>query len=129
MLEAASLGHFTGTESYHRWSILFRNMVLTDGALYVAKNGGSHGAFWLMDAIASHQPAARKHRSLQDIQFWKLRVNLAKKTCVLECRADSDKPVLIKQEIEYTDFDLEEIDLWVQPGGDNLWVIMLPSEY
>lgn len=128
MLDAGSLAQYTGTEQYHRWSILFRNMVLTDGAMYVAKNGGSHGAFWLMDAIASHQPAARKHQALCEIQFWKLRVN-ADRSCTLECRADSDKPVLIKQDIEYTDFDRDEIELWVQPGGEGYWVIMLPSEY
>jgi len=128
MLDAGSLGQFTGTEAYHRFSILFRNIVLTDGAMYVAKNGGTNGAFWLMDAIASHQPAARKHAALRDIQFWKLTVK-PDHSCTLECRADSDKPVLIKQEIGYTDFDRDEIDLWVQPGGENLWVIMLPSEY
>ena len=53
-----------------RWSPLFRQMVLTDGAKFVADNGGAHGAYWLMDAIASHQPKALRNEMLRDIQFW-----------------------------------------------------------
>ena len=56
MLDQAVLAGFSGTEEYHRYSPLFRRMLLTDGAKYVADNGGGHGAYWLMDAIASHQP-------------------------------------------------------------------------
>ena len=52
----SNLAQFTGTEAYHRWSPLFPRMVLTDGAMFVAKHGGTSGAFWLMDAIVSHQP-------------------------------------------------------------------------
>ena len=46
----AELDQFTGTEGYIRWSPLFRRMVLTDGAKFVADNGGAHGAYWLVDA-------------------------------------------------------------------------------
>ena len=38
----ADLTNFTGTEAYHRWSILFRNFVLTDGAKYVKDGAYSH---------------------------------------------------------------------------------------
>lgn len=128
MLDAASLAQFTGTEGYERWSPLFRNMVLSDGAKYVALNGGTNGAFWLMDAIASHQPAALKIPQLRDIQFWKLTVN-EDHSCDLVCRIDSDREPSIKQHIEYTDFDQKEFDLWVGPLDEKHYVIYLPSEY
>jgi hypothetical protein len=123
------LDHFTGTEAYHRWSLLFPRMVLTDGAKFVADNGGTNGAYWLVDAIASYQPRLCKHRDdrLREIQFWTLKVT--DDSAVLTCRADSDVPPVVTQRIEYTDFDLPEIDLWALPIGDGRWVIMLPSEH
>jgi hypothetical protein len=127
MLSETDLMQFTGTDEYHRWSILFRNVVLTDGAKFVADNGGGHGAYWLMDAIASYQPRLRKHRDvrLQEIQFWNLAVKDGQG--ILTCRADSGEKPVITQRIDYTDFD-RSIDLWVEPS-DDLWVILLPSEH
>lgn len=51
------LPNFYGTETYTRWSMLFPNFVLTDGAKYIAE---SCDAYWLMDAIASHVRSYRK---------------------------------------------------------------------
>ena len=131
MLATADIAQFYGTERYHRWSPLFRNMVLTDGAEYVAENGGAHGAYWLMDAIASWQPELRKHadQRLRDMQFWTLTVH-EDKSAELVCLADNGEPPAAQQHIEYTDFDLPTIDLWVGPvEEDRKRVIMLPSEY
>lgn len=111
------LAGFTGTENYHRWSILSR-MVLTDGAKSLAEEAG---AYWLMDAIASHQPKALRDPKLQEIQFWKLKAKDGK--AVLTCERDTDD-VAITQRIAFTDFPMDEVKLWVQNG-----VIMLPSEY
>ena len=127
----SQLDQFTGTEGYLRWSPLFRRMVLTDGAKFVAENGGTNGAFWLMDAIASHQPKALKNEMLRDIQFWTLEVKErdGRKSAVLTCRTDSDEKPTIIQKIEYTDFDLPKIDLWVEPLDENTYVILLPNEH
>jgi hypothetical protein len=122
------LRQFTGTEGYHRWSPLFRRMVLTDGVKFVADNGGTHGAYWLADAIASHQPTAMKNVELRDMQFWNLTVK-PDHSAVLTCRADSGRKPAITQRIEYTDFDLPEIDLWVGPVDETTYTILLPSEY
>jgi hypothetical protein len=35
---------------------------------------------------------------------------------------------IITQRIDYTDFPLEQIDLWLVADGKN-WVLMLPTEY
>lgn len=142
------LDQFTGTESYTRWSILFRNHVLTDGAKFLADNGGEHGAYWLMDAIASYHAKCMKDPMLRDMQFWTLKVNREppakpmtvgavlqhkqggqKAMAVLTCERDTGN-VAFRQEIPYTDFQLDEIKLYVAPMGDGQhFVILLPSEY
>jgi len=115
----AELPNFYGTEAYHRWSALFRTFVLTDGAQYIAD---ACGAYWLMDAIASHRQSyagedfvvAKFGKSGEE--WWKL---------ILD---DGNDNVLAQQAIEFSDFPLNEIKLYVVKS-DGLWVIMLPSEY
>ena len=128
MINEQDLSQFYGTENYHRWSALFPNIYLTDGVQYVAENGGQNGAFWLMDAIASHQPNALKIPELSEIQFWTLTVN-PDKSAELVCQIDSDRKPSIVQKIGYTDFDLPEIKLWVAPADTHNYVIYLPSEH
>jgi hypothetical protein len=128
-LKPQELSQFTGTSSWHRWSPLFPKMLLTDGAQYVAEHGGDNGAFWLMDAIASHQPALQANPRLQDAQFWKLAVN-PDKTARLTCVEDLNFPPVVDQQIEYTDFDCNELQLYCMPIGDGIhYTILLPSEY
>lgn len=115
---------FSGTEAYHQWSFLFRNTVLTDGAHWLAENAG---ACWLMDAIASYQPALLKKK--QTYQFWSLKVS--DKTARLTCE-NGDGRELLHQDIEYTDFPLDEVKLYCMAGecgGRPVMVILLPSEY
>jgi hypothetical protein len=126
-LSLDDLREFRGTDDYHR---LFGNIFLTDGAKYVAKNGGERGALWLMTAIASYQHDLANDRELASYQFWKLEVESGKG--LLTCRADSGREPAITQVIDYTDFDLGEIELWCSQtalGGRPAMVICLPSEY
>ena len=114
----AELPNFYGTENYHRWSILFRNFVLTDGAKYIAE---ACGAYWLMDAIASHLISYRDEgfvvaKFAEYGSAWKLQLE------------DGDDRILARQTIEFTDFPLDEITLYVIKQ-DDLWVVLLPSEY
>jgi hypothetical protein len=128
-LNPGDLAQFTGTAGWHKWSPLFPKMTLTDGARYVAEHGGENGAYWLMDAIASHQPELLKNPRLQDAQFWTLSVN-PDKTAKLTCVEDSDCPPCVEQHIDYTDFDLNELRLYCMPLGDGAhYTILLPSEY
>jgi len=123
----SGMNGFTGTMEYHVWSILFgKRIVATDGAIWLAE---SAGAFWLLDAIASHQPRCLKDSMLRDMQFWTLKVN-ADKSAVLECERDSGD-VAIRQGIPHTDFPLGEVKLWVERGETNApcMVILLPSEH
>lgn len=130
-INVTDLRQFTGTEQWHRWSPLFPKVLLTDGAKYVAEHGGKHGAYWLMDAIASYQNSdpIKKNPELQRFQLWTLEV-APDKTAKLTCRADSDLPAKIKQFIDYTDFDLTEFSMYCLPTGDQQTrTILLPSEY
>jgi hypothetical protein len=125
------LRHFTGTTNWHRWSQIFPRMLLTDGAKYVAEHAGRHGAYWLMDAIASHQAAEpiRQTPALQEFQLWTLEV-APDKTAKLTCQADSHLPAVIEQLIEYTDFDLSTFSMYCMPVGDGQTkTILLQSEY
>ena len=119
------LSNFHGTEKYHRFSILFPKMVLTDGAKWLGDNAE---CFWLFDAIASHQKQAMKDPMLKEMQFWTLKVN-SDKTATLICERDTDD-VAITQNIEYTDFPLPEIKLYCAPAdASGIFVILLNSEY
>ncbi len=121
----ADLPHFTGTESYTNLSYpwLREKFMLTDGANYLAEKAK---AFWLMDAIASHQP--NKKVSREPFQVWELVVSADCKA-VLTC-TDGDEHILARQEIPSTDFPLENISLYVSQD-DELGgrVVMLTSEY
>lgn len=126
MLTKESLNHFTGTEGYFRhWT---HRLVYTDGVKYLADNG----AAWLVDAIASYQGDKRLtgNDMLRDMQFWKLTVTDGK--AVLTCKADSGYAPAITQNIEFTDFPLDEVEVWVERGSvdgvNECMVAMLPSE-
>ena len=78
----------------------------------------------MLDAIASYQRDRRITRNamLRDLQFWALTVKDG--AGVLTCIADSGRKPAITQEIPFTDFPLDEIELWFTNN-----TIYLPSEH
>jgi hypothetical protein len=124
------LNQFNGSENYFRhWT---DRLILTEGVQFLADKGDAH---WLIDAIASYQgdPRITGNPMLRDVQFWKLTVADGKGT--LTCVEDTGRPPVIAQEIEYTDFPLDEVEVWVERGSaltDQGWlialVVMLSSE-
>ncbi|MBF0105779.1 MAG: hypothetical protein HQM16_10690 [Deltaproteobacteria bacterium] len=111
------LNQFTGTEEYHRMN----GLLLTDGARYLAERAG---AFWLMDVIWSYVATSKKIRE-EGFLSCKLSVKDNKARFVID---DGNDNVLATQEIEYTDFPLDEIGLFAQRYGKD-YVVMLTSEY
>lgn len=109
------LSQFTGTDHYYRHG-LCRNITYTDGVKYVAETAG---AYWLIDKIATNQLEPKIRR--EEFQAWKLRVNDS--AGVLTCD-DGNGNIVHSEEITFTDFPLDEIDLWVEGT-----VILLPSEH
>jgi len=116
-LSKANLQNFTGSENWYRHG-LNRRVVFTDGAKYVADQGG---AYWLLDAIAIAQ-LYEKTVSGEEFQVWTLKVN-EDCTASLICDDGNDN-IVYTQHIEFTDFPIPEIKLFFT---DN--TILLPSEY
>ena len=116
-LSEVQLRQFTGSENWYRHGIN-RSVLFTDGAKYVADQGG---AYWLLDIIAIAQQHD-KGVSAEEFQVWKLLVGKDRSATVL-CEDGNDK-VVYSQPIPFTDFPLEKITLYF---ANN--VIHLPSEY
>ena len=111
-----TIPQFYGTEAYYRWSPIFGNFLLTDGAKYIAE---ACDAYWLVDLFASYLQAYKG----EGFAVLYLKVKDGKATAQIE-----DGNVLKKQKIEYTDFPLDQIVLYCIPQDDQ-FVIMLPGEY
>ncbi len=116
-LTEAELRNFTGSEHWYRHGLV-RSILFTDGAKYVADEGG---AYWLLDEIALAQKG-EKAVAAERFQVWTLKVN-ADRTATLSCGDGNDNTVYTK-EIPFTDFPAIEITLWF---ANN--TIYLPSEH
>ncbi|NMF63281.1 hypothetical protein DP113_34655 (plasmid) [Brasilonema octagenarum UFV-E1] len=112
----ADLKQFIGSDIiYKHWL----GIGFTEGVKYLADTAE---AYWLIDAIASHQTQTfLSNTKLQYFQIWHLLVK--GKSGTLICEWDTDKEIL-RQELEYTDFSLSSIKLYLVQR-----VLMLPNEY
>jgi hypothetical protein len=113
----ADLRNFTGSEHWYRHGLV-RDVLFTDGAKYIADEGG---AYWLLDEIAFAQKG-EKAVAAEEFQVWTLKVN-ANGTATLSCGDGNDNIVFTKP-IPFTDFPADEITLWF---ANN--TIYLPSEH
>ena len=102
-------------------------MIYSPGVKFVADKAE---AYWLIDAIASYfmgGQMAYPDSRLDTLQFWRLEVK-EDRTARLTARADSGVEPYVIQRIEYTDFPLEQIDIWAGFDG-KYWTLYLPSEH
>lgn len=81
-------------------------------------------SYWLIDAIFSHQYAKfiQSSESLQDFQVWELIVKKDQSASLQF--SDGNETSKAVQQIEYTDFPLSNIKLYLCHR-----VLMLPGEY
>jgi hypothetical protein len=125
-----SLKQFTGTDNYYKHLLGLR---YTDGIQYLAEKAQ---CYWLIDVIASHQTKKLlADQMLKDFQLWLLVVSDSHEfikpkphhQAVVSCWGDTPnvgiKPP-VRQDIDFTDFPLSEIKLFLVQG-----VLMLPGEY
>ncbi len=115
LLTEEDLCQFTGSEKLYSHSFL--NYKYTDGVRYLAQKGK---AYWLIDTIVAWQTKDSLRR--ESFQSWALTVK-DDCTAILEATDGNDKQ-LVRQTIEFTDFPLPEITLYLI---DN--ILLLPSEY
>lgn len=114
------LKQFHGTEEYHKHLFPGRSpILLTDGCKFIREECN---AYWLFDAILSYQPSLE--RKGINFQVWELKQLRKDLTWQLTCREDKGKKPVIIQAIEYSDFPLDYIKIWVIDK-----VALLPSEY
>lgn len=129
MIRQSDLNQFTGSESFFQHS-LNRKVVYTEGVRYLAQKAG---AYWLIDAIASwlgsdkHRNAAASDPRIDYLHLWTLQ-RQAGGGARLFAKADSPDEPFIVQDIEFTDFPFETIDIWVGFDGSR-WTLYLPSEH
>jgi len=111
----------------------------TEGIKCLAENAGN-GAFWLLDLIGSHQRTIRnlctntdaKLRAdgemLRDFQVWN--IAMEDRIMTVTCIADTDHAPVVTQRIEYTDFPLDELTIYVERDGrtETSMTMMLTSE-
>jgi hypothetical protein len=119
-----SLAHFNGTEQWFRHSLM-RNVLYTEGVQYLAEQAE---AYWLIDKIASMQ--LEPMIAAEPFQAWKLALtsdNKAVLTCTDGGKLGDEPELLHKEHITFTDFPLDEIELWVEKGEHI--VILLPGEH
>ena len=109
-----NLDQFHGTEHYYKHST---GLLYTDGILYLISKTNCH---WFIDIIASYQ------YKFKDVHFqiWKLELNKNDAGAVVTMKEDTDKPIKASQEILYTDFPLDKIEVYCI---DN--VVLLKSEH
>jgi hypothetical protein len=116
----AQLAQFTGTENYyiHQMS----KLRYTDGVAFLAEKAG---AYWLLDLIGSWQPEiiARYGDRGKEFQAWRLVKKQDSSGWIARCE-DGNNGYLVSQEIEYSDFPLDIVEVWCIGG-----VMLLPSEY
>ena len=113
-----ALSCFTHTEIVRpHWSGKF---FYSDGVRFLAEYAD---AYWLLDVIASHLDWGL---FCQPLQVWTLTVfrQVHPAAGKLECRLDEGKPVIRRHLIDYVDFPLDSMKLWLYKG-----MLMLRSEY
>jgi hypothetical protein len=117
-----TIAHYTGTEQYHRH---FLGLLFTDGVQQLAEMAE---CYWLIDVIASHQ-TRKLDTACDGFQLWTITTGVDAKTCVVECRTDSNEPALVRQVIGFTTFPIAgKFTLYVE-GPRGQAVLLLPSEH
>jgi hypothetical protein len=113
------LANFYGgsEQCYRHYSRAFN---YSEGIKYLATKAN---CYWLLDAIASWQlsPKVKKSRMNEGFQIWEL-TRTTGNQAILTGAWDTDK-IVVTQEIEYTDFPLPKIKLWLTDE-----FLCLPSE-
>ncbi len=112
----AELKHFTGSEQIF-YNPLFPKFRYTEGVKYLAQE--TH-CYWLLDYIFSNQHCEELQQN--PFQVWKLKV--AQDNTAIITVEDGNKNQVKSFKLEFTDFPLEQFDLWFIEG-----TLILPSEY
>jgi hypothetical protein len=115
-----ALENFIGSQNLYYRETPTGRIEYTDGIYFLQRND----CLWLIDAIASYQ--TQEFKAVDDRQFWKLRVDPATQTATLICD-DGNGNIRVTQAIEFTDFPLSELNIYVEINHSVFLCLM--SEY
>jgi len=118
----AQLAQFTASTTFTRHALV-PQMLMTEGVTFLAQ---AAGAYWLTDAIGSY--LLDKRARSEPFQVWRLNVDPQSSSATLKMTNGDHEVPIIAQQIDYTDFPLTDIELWLVAEG-NHWVLLLPTEY
>jgi hypothetical protein len=94
-------------------------MLITDGCQYIRDE---LKAYWFFDTILSYQAYLLNRKiNFQIRELKQLRLDM---TWLLTCREDKNSKPVVRQSIEFSDFPIDYIKIWVIDK-----VALLPSEY
>lgn len=110
----SQLKNFIGSENIYKNTL---GLLYTDGLKYIAD---SCGAYWLIDLVESYQ---KEVSEMCPFQLWTIKVN-PDKSAVVTLQDDSNCPIVVQQDIPYTDFPIKELKLYCCNN-----TLLLPSEY
>lgn len=110
-----NLPQFTGTEQIWKHRTFAGSIYLSDGCNFIREKAQCR---WLFDLIFSHQLKLKT----ESFQCWKLN-RIDGNVFSVQC-SDGNKTILVSQEISYSDFPLDEIEIWLIDG-----ISLLKSEY
>jgi hypothetical protein len=118
-LQSQLAGFYGSENSYYRSTPIL--IYYTDGIKWLQKNAN---CYWLTNLIASYQTT--EFKKANNRQFWKLVVTDS--SAILTCD-DGNGNISITRSIEYTDFPLPNLSIWVEIQEEGRIFIYLPSEY
>ena len=127
-LTHADLSQFTGDlERFYR--PYNRKVLYTPGVKFLAEKAEAYG---LMDDIASNYgseqmiEAMNRDARLKSLQLWRL--ELTDNSAVLIAYADVGEEPFIRQEISYTDFPLDYVEIWAGYDG-QVWTLYARNRF
>ena len=116
------LRNFYGTEAYYRTN---PGLLVTDGVKFLAYNAG---CYWLLDMVWSYLPVLRKSRDTFFVVVL-TKEGVRDPGAIFSIQDDiPPNQTYAQQAIEYTDFPLDEIVLYLSATEEE-FVLMLRSEY
>jgi hypothetical protein len=110
---------FRGTSRYYKHLFPGKSpILLTEGCKYVRDE---MDAYWLFDTIVKYQEELEPKNI--NFQIWELERLKKDLTWLLTCREHLGEKPIIRQPIEYSNFPLDFIRMWLVGG-----IMLLPSE-
>jgi len=86
-----------------------------------------HQCYWMLDVIFSYQGKAKRDPMMVDFQIWEFKKPSPGASRITAIGLRDTGNVAFRQNIPYTDFDMDYIKFYVERGESGM-VVMFPEE-